>query len=107
MQPKLDDLLPGIQDYLEQQNENSISVSGLEEMLAMIQSKTGLELDACKVITKMLFHEIRSAMLRGDIVEIRGLGKFYIASPLVSNNKSKIFPKFQSYKSLTKVMNDD
>lgn len=102
-----DKFLPGIEEYLETaDNKKSVSSKGLEEMVAQIQIKTGLDQKTSSTIVEMFFQEIRNSILRGETVTIRGLGKFFISSPNSSNNKRRVFPVFKPYKKLINDLND-
>ncbi len=102
-----EDFLPDIEEYLENvNNSKAVSSKGLEEVALRVRARTGLDIRICRTIIGSLFGEIRNAMLRGDIVKIRGLGKFFMSSPLYSSNKERVFPKFKPYKKLIKRMND-
>jgi len=97
----------GIEEYLETvDNKKSITSKSLEEFVAQIQIKTGLDLNISTAIAKSFFAEIRNGMLRGDVVVLRDLGKFYVSSPKFSKNKKKIFPIFKPYKKMIKKLND-
>lgn len=104
---KLPKLLPGIEEYLESiDNKKSVTAKGLEDFVIQVQIKTGLNQQISTTIVKAFFQEIRNSMLRGDIVTIRGLGKFYISSPKSTKNKERVFPVFKPYKQLIKKLND-
>ena len=103
---KKSNFLPDIHAFLETIKSNKdVSTRGLEEIIFRVRSKTGLNVEICETIVNMFFNELRNSMLRGDIVTIRGLGKFYISSPICSKNKERVFPKFKPYKKLIKRMN--
>ena len=107
MTSELENFLPGIEEYLETaNNKKSVSSKGLEEIICQIQIKTGLDYKTSASVLEMFFQEIRNSMLRGEIVTIRSLGKFFVSSPLSSNNKRRVFPVFKPYKKLIKKLND-
>lgn len=100
------DLLPGISEYLEQvDNDKSVNIKNLEEIVYRVNASTGIGLEASAVIVKLFFSEIRNGMLRGDVIVLAGLGKFSLSSPKKSKNKKRIFPKFKAYNSLIDRMN--
>lgn len=99
---------PDIYDYLESiQNSKSVSAKGLEDIAHRVRAHTGLDYDVSLDIVKHFFQEIRNVMLRGDMVSLTGLGKFYISSPRSSNNIKQIFPKFEPYKQLIDKLNEN
>ena len=103
---KSDDLLPNIDEYLENVDTvRSVSSKGLEELVFKVRAKTGLDIEVCEAIVAGFFQEIRNTILRGDIVKINGLGRFFVAGPC-SGNKERVFPKFITSKTLKKAMND-
>lgn len=103
MHPNLEDLLPNIYDYLESsENGKPISIFGLNDLILLVCSRTGLNKKISSAIIKILFHEIRNGMLRGDIIKIKELGNFLIACPYNSTTKSRIFPKFEPHPTLLK-----
>lgn len=104
---KLPKFFPGIDEYLLSiDNKKSVTAKGLEEFIATVQVKTGLNKQISTMIVKYFFHEIRSSMLRGNTVAIRGLGKFYISNPRYSKYKERVFPTFKPYKQLVRKLND-
>ncbi len=97
---------PDIHEYLEGiQNKKSVSAKDLGEMVLKVRAQTGLSREICSEIVKYFFQEMRNAMLRGDQVTLRGLGKLYIASPRTGSRK-KIFPKFDPYNKLLSKTNE-
>ncbi len=103
----LDKFLPGIEEYLETaDNKKSVSSDGLEDMINLIQIKTGLNQKTSKTILEMFFQEVRNSILRGETVTIRNLGKFFVSSPNSSNNKRRVFPVFKPYKKFINNLND-
>ena len=100
------DFFPDIHEYLETvQNKKAVSAKDLDEMVLKVRAQTGLSHDICSEIVKYFFQEMRNAMLRGDQVTLRGLGKMYIASPRTGSRK-KIFPKFEPYDKLLSKVNE-
>ena len=105
---KSPEFLPDISEYLEQfENSKSVNAKGLDEIIYRMHASTGVNKETCVLIIKTYFQEIRNAILRGDMVVLAGLGKFFLSSPKNSKNKKKIFPKFTPYKTLIKKMNHD
>lgn len=97
---------PDIYQYLETlQNSKSVSIKGLDDIVAKVRAQTGLSQETCAEIVRLFFQEMRNSMLRGDIVTIRGLGKLYINAP-VNGSKKKVFPKFAPYGKLLKMANE-
>ncbi|HVI41602.1 MAG TPA: HU family DNA-binding protein [Anaerovoracaceae bacterium] len=102
------EFLPDISQYLEQlESTKSVTAKGLEEIIYRMHASTGISKEACMIVIKIYFQEIRSAILRGDKVVLAGLGKFILASPKNSGNKKRVFPKFKPYKTLIKRMNNE
>ena len=100
--------LPGIEDYLASQgNGNPIDVSELDHISEALVAYCGFTKDQSKRILTLFFQEIRAAMLGGDVVDIRGLGSFFISSPNVTSNVERIFPKFKSKRSFLKRLNHE
>lgn len=96
---------PDIEEYLESTtNKKSVSSKGLDELVYRVRAATGLDYDIAQQIVRLYFQEIRNAMLRGDVVALKGLGKFFVSSPL-HGNEERIFPKFEPYKSLADRLN--
>lgn len=100
------DFYPDIYEHLElSDNSKSVSTKGLDELILIVRASTGLNYDVCLTLVKYFFQEIMNGMLRGDKITLKGLGKFYIASPLTGNRN--IIPRFIPYKSLTNVLNEE
>ena len=100
------DFYPDLEEYLSsKENSKSVTTKGLESFIYKVRAHTGLDYDVANKIVRLYFQEIRNAMLRGDIVVIKGLGKFYISSPLHGNVK-QIFPKFETFKQLSEKLNE-
>jgi len=103
----MSDLYEDIYDYLESvDNEKAVKSKGLEELIYKIHASVNVDYDTASLIVRMIFQEIRNAMLRGDEVNLRGFGKFYISSPKKSGNKIKVFPKFQPHNTLMRKINE-
>lgn len=88
------------------ENKKSVTCRGLEEYVLRLSAATGLSKEISKEITRLLFQEMRNAMIRGEVVTIRGIGKFLLAKPSNSSNKKKVFAKFKPYPKLLKKMNN-
>lgn len=98
--------LPNIHEYLDSiNNRKSVSAKELEEFVEQVQLKTGLDNETSALIVKSFFQEIRNSMLRGETVTLRGLGKFFVASPM-NITKKRIFLTFKPYKKLISRLND-
>ena len=107
VEQKFPKLLPGIEEYLETvDNKKSITAQGLEEFVTQVQLKTGLDKATSKIVVQAFFQEIRNSMLRGDVVTLRRLGKFFVSSPRNSKNKERVFPVFKPYNQLIRKLND-
>jgi nucleoid DNA-binding protein len=99
-------LLPNIDAYLESTEfGRPISSTGIEHLRAAIVSHTSLSEDAADAVLRLFFHEIRSAMLKGEAVTLRCLGSFLISSPKTTNNMWKIFPRFRASTILRRRLN--
>jgi len=97
---------PDIHEYLEGvQDKKSISIQNMDEMVLKVRAETGLPQDICSEIVKHYFQEMRNAMLRGDQVTIRGLGRLSIASPR-AGSKRKVFSKFEPFDKLLSKVNE-
>ena len=100
--------LPGIEDYLASNgNGCPVDVSELDHISESLVAYCGFNKDQAKRILSLFFQEIRTAMLNGKVVDIRGFGSFFISSPTVTSNAKKIFPKFQSKRSLSRRLNHE
>jgi nucleoid DNA-binding protein len=101
-------LLPGITEYLESVDDNiPVTSAGLEELVAKVRASTGLNEESSAIIIKLFFQEIRNQILKSNTVMLKGLGKFFMSSPKINNNKKKIFPKFKPFKELIAIVNKD
>jgi nucleoid DNA-binding protein len=98
--------LPGIEEYLASRaNWCPIDVSELDHISESIVAYCGVTKEQAKRILTQFFQVIRSTMLSGNVVDIRGFGSFFISSPAVSSNSKKVFPKFKAKKSLSRRLN--
>lgn len=101
-------LLPDIHAYLETiRTEDSVSSKGLEELIFKIRSITGLSEETCSDIISLFFEEIRNGILRGEIIELRGFGKFYVACPKNKITKNRVVARFRPAPLLIKKLNEN
>lgn len=99
--------LPGIEEFLAARGDGCpVEVTELEHITDALVAYCGLTKDQSERILSLFFQEIRTAMLNGDVVDIRGLGSFLVSSPATTSNSKKVFPKFQPKRSLLKRLND-
>lgn len=92
-----------IEKYLEQ-NEHMLPV-GIKELGHIVNaviSRTVLNKEVAALIVRLFFIEIRNGIVRGDLIELKGLGRFFLSSPVTSGTSRKIFPKFKP----TKIVRD-
>lgn len=100
--------LPGIEEYLASRgNGCPVDVSELDHVSEALVAFCGFSKEQAKRILTLFFQEIRTAMLNGEVVDIRGFGSFFISSPAVSENTKRVFPKFKVKKSLSRRMNHE
>jgi len=100
--------LPGIKEYLSAQGDGvPVEVPELEHVADELVAYTGLTKEQSYRIISLLFQEIRSTMLNGDQVDIRGFGTFLVSSPATTGNAKRVFPKFKPKKSLLQRINND
>jgi nucleoid DNA-binding protein len=100
--------LPGIKEYLAARGDNCpVEVQELEHMEDALVAYCALTKDQSQRILSLFFQEVRSSMLNGDVVDIRGLGSFFVSSPATTRNTKKVFPKFQPKQSFLKRLNHD
>lgn len=84
-------LLPGIDEYLEQIDDNQpITADGLEDLVYKIVVHTGLSYEASQIIVKEYFQQIRNELLKGNIINISHVGKLFIACPKNGLSKKRI-----------------
>lgn len=97
---------PDIHEYLEStDNSKSVSIKHVEEIAYYIRAHTDLSIDASKLLLKYFFQEVRSNMMKGNVVILRRFGKFFISSPRVTGNKERVFPKFEPSAELIDAIN--
>lgn len=100
--------LPGIQEYLSANGSGQpIEISEVDHFADAIVAYCGLTKEQSQRILMLFFQEIRSTMLQGDVVDIRGLGSFLVSSPATTKNSKKVFPQFKAKKSFIKRMNNE
>ncbi len=100
--------LPGIEDYLASRGNGSpIDVSELDHISEALVAYCGFTKEQANRVLTLFFQEIRAAMLRGLIIDIRGLGSFFISSPNVTSNIERVFPKFKSKQSFLRRLNHE
>ncbi|MFA5758025.1 MAG: HU family DNA-binding protein [Clostridia bacterium] len=98
--------LPGIDDYLSvQDNIFKIDISNIDHISEEIVAHTGVTKDQANRILYLFFTEIRSGVLKGDIVDIRGFFRFLISSPRITNIKKRVSIKFSLKTALKKRLN--
>lgn len=98
--------LPGIEEYLASRgNGQPIEVQELKHITDALVAFSNLSEEQANRILVLFFQEIRSSILKGEIVNIRRLGTFLMSSPKITGTKRKIFPKFIPKYSLTKRLN--
>ena len=98
-----EDLLPGIEEYLEKIDENApIAPAGLDELVLKIRAATGIEKEVSKILTTYFFQEIRTQVLKNNTIYLKKLGRFSISN----RNKKKIFAKFEPSRRLKSKLND-
>lgn len=102
-----DEFLPDIKTYLERtENKKSVSIKGLETLIAKLQASTGLSKEASSIITKLFFQEVRNAVLRGEKMFLYRFGTLFVSCPKNSKNVNRIFLKFNPFKKIIKKLND-
>jgi nucleoid DNA-binding protein len=98
--------LPNIEEYLASRGDGSpVEANDLDHIVDAVCAYCGFTKEQSQRILCLFFQEIRNAMLAGDIVDIRGLGSFFISSPKVTSNKERVFPKFKAKKSFSRRLN--
>jgi nucleoid DNA-binding protein len=94
-----------IYDYLETlENSKSVNTKGLEDLVHKVYASTNLNKDACAILVKTFFSELRNAMLRGDSIAFHEVGKFVISSPS-TDGKKMVIPRFYPSKKLVEKIN--
>ncbi len=96
-----------IYEYLDKnEGRSSVNSKNLEDLTYKICAHTGLDLERAKIVLQAILNEIRSNMLKGNKVSLKGFGAFYIASPK-TGTKERIFAKFKPHDSLLSELNDE
>jgi len=102
------DLYPDIDDYLDNvDNQLNVSIQNLDDIVYKICAYTGLSYKESSVVLKSFFSVIRALILRGHIIYVPGFGKFFVSSPKVTNNKSRVFARFTLHRSLFRRLNSE
>lgn len=100
------DLLPGIDQFLEQNNYNiPVEIKNLDELLFKIKAHTGLEIDTIKIIVQTFFQEIRNELFKGNIISLFPLGKFLINDRKKIGKNNFLF-NLKLFKTSKKIIND-
>jgi nucleoid DNA-binding protein len=100
--------LPGIEEFLAAQGDgHPVEVAELPHIVDALVAYCGLTKEQSQRILSLFFQEIRTSMLKGCPVDIRGLGTFLVSSPLTTANKRKVFAKFKPKRSLIQRMNNE
>lgn len=104
-QPKL---LPNIEDYLEQIDNNQPVKLGIEfdSILDSVCSQVELDREKVKIICTLFFQMIRNQILRGNIVNIKNIGKLFVSSPATTGLVKRVFIKFKPSKNLVRKINE-
>ena len=97
--------IPGIEEHLSKSEYLPVTADDLDYIVQDIVAHCGLTEAQAQRVLSLFFEEIRGCMLRGEIVDIQGFGEFFISSPFVTNNKAKIFPKFEAKKAFLNKLN--
>jgi hypothetical protein len=83
-------LLPDIEEFLaSNSSDDPVSPKGLDELIYRIRSCTGLNLNACKVVTALCFQEMRTQILNGKSIYFEKIGKIKLNSrniPYIKQN---------------------
>ncbi len=104
----MDEIDESLFDYpeLELEEDKKVNLSDQEEMIYFVSSQTGLPFDICQIVLEKCYQEIRSKMLRGDIVVLDRLGSFFISCPLNGTHSGRgpngVRPRFRPTKTLRK-----
>lgn|SRR5574343_78793 len=97
-------LLPGIFEYLDNKiDHTSVTAKGQDEVIHKLMARTGLDKSTCEIIFSSYFQEIRTQMLKGNQVILRGLGKFKIDTS--KKGKVRLYGKFKPFKDLIEKLN--
>lgn len=100
--------LPGIEEFLAAKGSGQpIEVPELEHIADALVAYTGLTKEQSIRILILFFQEIRTSMLNGEVVDIRGLGSFFVSSPATTQTLKRVFVKFKPKRSLIKRINNE
>jgi len=103
----IEQLLPDIEAYLESTSYGiPISISGIEKISSAITSHTSLSNENSAIVLRLIFEEIRRALLRGEIVRLKRFGSFFVSSPKLSGNKERVFLRFRPSATLKQKLNE-
>ncbi len=84
-------LLPDMEEYLTSIGEDyPVNPKGLEDLFYKIRSCTGLEINTCKIITALFFQEMRTQLLKGNVILFQKFGSFKMNKknfPHIKQNK--------------------
>lgn len=102
--------LPDIDEYLSKNSgKYPIEIPELHHYVECLISKFGINRDMAIKIVTLFFQEIRDAMMNGESIQLFGLGRFYISTPLnkarVYLRTKQIFPKFLSCRDFVSKLN--
>jgi nucleoid DNA-binding protein len=106
------DLYSDIYEYLDDYGtESSSYLDGLEELVGFVRAYLGTDKDKAEIIINSFIIEIKNAMLRGDIVLLKGFGKLYCGGTRLRKGRSKLYhisinPKFKAAKSIYNKLNE-
>jgi nucleoid DNA-binding protein len=96
-----------MEEYLSSKGDGfPVSIPELDHIVDEVISHTSVTREQAVRIISLLFQEIRSSILQGDIIDLKVLGRFSISSPVTTGNKNT-FIKFKPKKSLIRKINED
>ncbi len=100
--------LPGIEEFLASQGDKlPVEVQELDQLTDALVAYTGLTKDQSVRVLSLFFQEIRTSMINGEVVDIRGFGTFLVSSPATTKTRKKVFAKFKPKRSLLNRMIND
>lgn len=104
---KIYDLPPDVEKYLESVDDGtSVTLDGLMDLLQAVMSKSSIDNERVKIITRLFFQEMRTALLRGEAISIKKLGKFKVYNPNDGSSKKRVFLKFKPSPQIIKDINE-
>lgn len=74
-----DNFYPDITEYLDKNRPFKPQIVGLEQMVAFVQARTGLDKSVVKIILTAVFEEMMSCIQRGDKICLNEIGELYLA----------------------------